>query len=150
MIRALDARLIAAHQRVVDAAQRPPAWLARQATFLAAVLAVIRVILTQESMTASNYVSFLVLGLLCGVTYVPSIFGSLKRLILLRVMSLSLNALHVPILVASVALSYLALPTALLTLNSLCLTAFYYFAACEGPKPPERRLRLIRKEAVWQ
>ncbi len=148
MIRAFDARLIAAHQWVVDLTQRQPAWLARQCVILGVLSTLVRWVTFGPASAWSTALLALAFLLMVGVTYVPTWFhatsfidGPLRVALAMwlviegSVLLLALALSAPPDIVARLALS---------TVNDITLISFYGFAACRPPRPraprPQGRL----------
>ena len=145
MIRRLDARLIAAHQWVVDITQCSPAWYGQQCAIAIGVLVVVRAALFD----LVNWVLpllLLLVGLLWVVARAPTLYAS--------IISGWTRAWFIACLlvrfVAAAALVAYGQPLAPFGLISLLIeagsTAYAYFAACRPPRPrvPRTSPRLAR------
>lgn len=152
MIRAIDSRLIAAHQWLVDLTQRAPAWLARQCCLLGFVAVAIRYAIMGHALWAAA-VTMIAFAGIAAITLSPGWFHSMGRDLWLRSIFLAVLAIDVALLLLALLLPVPHETVARFTLGclpDLCLVAFHYFAACQPPRPraPRPRGRLVHGGAL--
>lgn len=140
MIRRLDARIIAAHQWVVDLSQRQPAWCARQCALLGAVCAVLWPHFTDVSLlsAAVALVGFLVLS---ATSLLPGAAAAVGAVTWIRILFLLVVVLDFALLLL-IALAVLSADTTRFAFSmaiDLAWCGYYYFAACHPPRPPVPR-----------
>lgn len=152
MIRAFDARLIAAHQWVVDLTQRQPAWLARQCCLLGLITVAVRYAIMGHALWAAA-VTVLAFTALAVLTLSPGRFHGGCSGFWLRLLFLLTLCIDTGLLLLALLLPVPAETVVRFTLGclpDLCLIAFHYLAACKPPRPrvPRPRGRLAHGGAA--
>jgi hypothetical protein len=152
MIRRLDARLIALHQWVVDATQASPMSLARQCCVLGFTATLVR----WAALGATSWAAAVVMGacvILFILTLSPPLFRFVGAEFWLRCFFVAGVAVDAVILAAALILrapSDTVARFSLACLSDLAVASFYYFAACQPPRPrvPRPRGRLVHGGAL--
>jgi len=127
----LDAYVIHLHQQVVDTLQRRPVQIAKVVTATYIAASAIDLVNRPDPVLITLYPVLAVLMLLsCSVEhwYARLNDASFTRLLLFVLLAGEVlsNAFKAQVNFASF-------------INSVCITSFYYFAACTPPKPPKRK-----------
>lgn len=144
MMRAADSRLIGAHQGIVDAVQRSPAWLGQQCAIALCVVTVVRVTLFETVGWSAT------LQLVCCFEFwlmarSPSWYGvGVGSAWYVRAWFLAwlvVCVLGIALLLAWGAEVPPVAWTALLV--DLLLTSFAYFACCKPPRPRVPKGRFV-------
>ncbi len=138
----IDTKLIAAHQWVIDETQRKPGWWAEQVIMAGTAMEIVRKVVTWEGGwdAALLLLVLIVCALLVGAARQPPLLKSIGQSMWIRGFFIGLSALHIFTLFTEpgkVALNVLEL------VSSLCMLSYYSFAACDDPKPPKRKEKLV-------
>lgn len=127
MINAIDEKLIAAHQWVVDETQKQPAWLARQAAILIFICGGIRYYSAQDWL--GLVATVLLAGLYFVVSFSPAHFNSAGAAVGIRIVLMCMWVGQIAIQVAADKFS------ALMLISNLSIVFWNYLAACKPPRP---------------
>jgi hypothetical protein len=138
----IDTKLIAAHQWVIDETQKKPGWWAEQVIMAGTAMEIVRKVVTWDSGwdAVLLFLVLVVAALLVSAARQPILLKSIGTSTWIRPFFLGLTALHLFTLFAEpgkLALNMLELVAA------LCMLSYYCFAACDDPKPPKRKEKLV-------
>lgn len=137
----IDTKLIAAHQWVIDETQKKPTWWAEQVIMGATSLDIVHKVLTWNSgWDAVMLLLILVItAMLVHATKNPVFFKSIGESKRIRMFFLSFVVYHCATLFLEKDLAM----NLLQTISTMFMGSYYYFAACEDPKPPKRKEKLV-------
>lgn len=136
----IDDYVINLHQQVVDALQRRPVQLAKVVTAVYIAASAIDLVNRPDVVLITLYPILAVLMLLSCASerwFAQLNDAKLTRLLLFALLAgeVMSNALKAQVNFASF-------------INSVCVTSFYYFAACRPPKPPKRKEKTFLNPAL--
>lgn len=137
----IDTKLIAAHQWVVDESQKKPGWWAEQAVMGATAMELVHSVLTWDSGWDAIVVLLvlIVAPLLVHAARTPHILKSLGQSTWVRGLFLGLVALDAFTLFATDQIGINVIDL----LGTVLMLSYYCFAACDDPKPPKRKEKLV-------
>ena len=139
----IDSKLIAMHQWIVDETEKKPTWWAEQVIWPAFTIDMVVRVLTWKSSWIDMLIMFFLLtfgALLITAARNESMLKQLGQSVAIRMMLLALLAFHIGTLfVAMRGVSMLYVVSGALTVS------YYYFAACEAPRPKKRKQLVLQK-----
>lgn len=137
----IDTKLIAAHQWIVDETERKPGWWAEQAIMASITLDIVLRVATWSSGWDAV---LLLLSLIIGAVLVhaarnEAFLKSLGESRGIRAFFLGLIAFQLFILFTEEKVVY----NLMRVVSSIGMVSFYYFAACDAPRPKKRKEKLV-------
>lgn len=141
----IDTKIIDAHQWIVDQTQKKPGVCAEQAIMAATAVDIVHRVITWKSGwdAVMLLIVLIIAAALVHATKNPVFFKSLGESMYIRIFFLGFVAFHVSLLILedNVAINLLKM------FSTIFMGSFYYFAACDEPKPPKRKEKLVHNLA---
>ena len=141
----IDDKLIDAHQWVIDETQKKPGWWAEQAIMAATALDLVRQVLKWEGGWDAVVVLILLVvsALLVHACKNPAFLKTFGEAKYIRCFFMGMIAYRIYMMFTQPETGIYLLEC----FSSIFMLSFYYFAACNDPKPPKRKEKLVPKFA---